>query len=63
MPPIPTEQQGRLAYGVPEACHKLSLGRTSLYQLAKDGKVRFVKLAGRTLVPATELERLLSEAA
>jgi len=48
----------RLAYRVSEACAKLSIGRTSLYQLVKDGKLKLIKIAGRTLVPHSELERL-----
>jgi excisionase family DNA binding protein len=48
----------RFAYRVSEACEKLSIGRTSLYQLVKDGKLKLIKIAGRTLVPHSELERL-----
>ena len=52
---------GRLAYRVPDACTALGIGRTSLYELVKAGKLRLVKIAGRTLVPRSELDRLLSE--
>ena len=52
---------GRLAYRVPDACTALGIGRTSLYELVKAGKIRLVKIAGRTLVPRSELDRLLSE--
>jgi excisionase family DNA binding protein len=53
---------GKLAYRVPEACHLLGIGRTSLYELVRDGKLKLVKIAGRTLVPHSELNRLLREA-
>jgi excisionase family DNA binding protein len=53
---------GKLAYRVPEACHLLGIGRTSLYELVRDGKLKLVKIAGRTLVPHSELERLLRQA-
>jgi excisionase family DNA binding protein len=48
-----------LAYSVRAACSALGIGRTSLYQLVKSGQIRVVKIAGRTLVPRSELERLI----
>jgi excisionase family DNA binding protein len=53
----------RLAYSVDEACRLLSIGRTSLYELAKRDELRLVKIAGRTLVPRSELERLTGQKA
>lgn len=49
---------GKLAYRVNEACHALGIGRTSLYELVKTGELKLIKVAGRTLVPLSELERL-----
>jgi excisionase family DNA binding protein len=49
---------GKLAYRIDEACHALGIGRTSLYELAKSGGIRLIKIAGRSLVPASEIERL-----
>jgi excisionase family DNA binding protein len=46
------------AYTIPEFARRLSIGRTSVYKLAKEGKLRLIKVAGRTLVPRTEIERL-----
>ena len=51
---------GKLAYRVDEACHALGIGRTSLYELVKSGELKLIKVAGRTLVPRSELERLTS---
>ncbi len=48
----------KLAYRVDEACDVLGIGRTSLYELAKNGELKFIRIAGRTLVPRSELERL-----
>lgn len=48
----------RLAYSVDEACRLIGIGRTSLYGLAKNGELQLLKIAGRTLVPASELRRL-----
>jgi Helix-turn-helix domain len=38
----------------------LGIGRTSLYELVKSGELKLIKIAGRTLVPRSELERLTS---
>jgi excisionase family DNA binding protein len=40
----------------------LGLGRTTVYAMVKDGRLRSVKVGRRRLIPATEVERLLSEA-
>ena len=52
---------GRLAYRIDEACRALGIGRTSLYALAASGQLRLVKIAGRTLVPESELRRLIDD--
>ena len=49
-----------LAYRIADACHVLGVGRTSLYDLIKSGELRSIKIAGRTLVPRSEIERLTS---
>ena len=51
---------GKLAYRVSEACFALGIGRSSLYELVKSGELKIIKVAGRTLVPRSELERLTS---
>jgi len=51
---------GKLTYRVDEACHALGIGRTSLYELVKSGELKLIKIAGRTLIPRSELERLAS---
>lgn len=60
--PTPHDQKlaaaGKLAYRVDEACHALGIGRTSFYELVKTGELKLIKIAGRTLVPRSELERL-----
>jgi hypothetical protein len=38
------------------------LGKTSLYKLACEGKLRMVKVAGRTLVDAASLRNLIQNA-
>jgi excisionase family DNA binding protein len=53
-----TPQSVRFAYPVNDACHALGIKRTSLYELAKNGELKLIKIAGRTLVPHSEIERL-----
>jgi len=48
----------RFAYPVNEACQALGIKRTLLYELAKNGHLKLIKIAGRTLVPRSEIERL-----
>jgi predicted site-specific integrase-resolvase len=51
-----------LADGVAVAAKRLGVSKGLLYKLSKAGKVRLVKLAGRTLITREEQARLLREA-
>jgi excisionase family DNA binding protein len=53
-----TPASERLAYPVREACQKLGIGRTSLYEMKRKGEIILIRIAGRTLVPHSEIERL-----
>ncbi len=53
----------RMAYPINDAAHQLGIGRSSLYELVKSGEVKAIKIAGRTLIPRSELERVTSVAA
>lgn len=53
----------RLAYGVAEAATTLSVGKSTIWRWIHDGRLRTVKLGGRTLVRHEDLVRLLDEAA
>ena len=57
------EKQEKLALRVVDACEALSLSRSSLYNLIREGQLKSVKIAGRTLILRSEIERLLSEVA
>ena len=47
-----------LDYRISDACRLLGIGRTSLYGLAKTGELKLLRIAGRTVVPRSEIERL-----
>lgn len=49
----------KLAYSIKEACQASSLGRTTLYAHIKAGRLKTVKVGGRTLIPRASLEALL----
>lgn len=53
--------QTPLAHRVDSACHRLGIGRTKLYSLIAEGKIRPIKIGSRTLVPESELQRLINE--
>lgn len=55
-PPTTVE---KLAYTLSEASHALSLSRSSLYRMFAAGELKALKIRGRTLVPASEIERLI----
>jgi len=51
-----------LCYRVNEACAAIGIGRSSLYALIANGKLKAIRIAGRTLIPSDELDRLIEEA-
>ena len=57
------EYQHILAYRIAEVCDALSISRSSVYNMIRDGRLKSVKIAGRTLILRSEIERLLSEVA
>ena len=63
MPNIQTEEGPRLAWQVNPFCRAVGISRTSFYELVKSGQIRTVVIAGRRLVPDSEVRRLLTEAA
>jgi excisionase family DNA binding protein len=46
-------------YPIKEVLKILSISRTNLYSLVKDGKLKAVKLGGRTLFKESELTRFI----
>jgi excisionase family DNA binding protein len=54
---------GLKARRVRDACRALGISKSTLYKLASQGRVRLVRIAGRTVVPETEMNRLASEGA
>jgi excisionase family DNA binding protein len=53
----------RRAYRIPDFCWRFSISRSTAYKLAKEGRLRLVKVGGRTLVLHEDAEALLRETA
>jgi excisionase family DNA binding protein len=50
-----------LAHKVPDACRRLGVSRSLLYDLIKTGELKAIKVANRTLIPESELQRFVAE--
>jgi excisionase family DNA binding protein len=50
------------AWRVNDALAQLSISRATLYKLIGSGEIRMIKIAGRSLIPDSEIRRLLGEA-
>ncbi|SFN28479.1 helix-turn-helix domain-containing protein [Dokdonella immobilis] len=50
-----------LANKVPQACARLGIGRTALYELLKAGALRSIKVGTRTLIPESELLKFIDQ--
>jgi excisionase family DNA binding protein len=55
------EGSAPLAHRIPDACRRLGIGRSSLYELIKSGEVRPIKIGNRTLIPEADLQKLVSD--
>lgn len=49
----------KLGYSIREACQASSLGRTTLYSHIASGRLRAVRIGGRTIIPAESLHALI----
>ena len=50
----------KLGYSIREACQASSLGRTTLYSHIAAGRLRAVRVGGRTIIPAEALHALIA---
>ncbi len=61
-PTPPSRHPERLTVSPAEACSMVGIGRTHLYRLIADGRIRPAKLGRRTLIPVAQLHALLADA-
>jgi excisionase family DNA binding protein len=50
----------KLAFSIREACAASSLGKTTLYSHISAGRLKAVRVGGRTIIPAESLRLLIS---
>ncbi len=50
----------KLAFTIREACAASTLGKTTLYAHINAGRLKAVRLGGRTIIPADSLRLLIS---
>jgi excisionase family DNA binding protein len=53
-------KHAKLAYSIREACAASSLGRTTIYGHINAGRLRSVRIGGRTVIPADSLHALIA---
>jgi hypothetical protein len=51
----------RLAVSISDAAHSLAISVGLLYKEIRAGRIRAVKIADRTLIPVSELARLIGD--
>lgn len=51
----------KLAYSISDAAQALSLGRTSIYVMIRDGRLDAFKIGRRTLIKGSSIRRVLGE--
>ncbi|NDG50640.1 MAG: DNA-binding protein [Rhodospirillales bacterium] len=44
-----------------EACRLIGIGKTTLYELVADKKIRLVKIGRASVIPLEDLRRLIAE--
>lgn len=49
-----------LAHSVTAACERLGVGKTTIYELIKAGEIRPFKIGRKTLIPETDLQRVIA---
>lgn len=49
----------KIGFSIREACQATSLGRTTIYGHIAAGRLRAVRVGGRTIIPADALDELL----
>ena len=54
------EHDGPLAYRVKDCCTRIGISASTFWKLVQRGDIRVIRIGGRTLVPAPEVERILN---
>jgi excisionase family DNA binding protein len=52
--------QDRLGYSVGEFAENVGCSRQHIYHCIRDGKIHAVKIGARTIIPASEIDRIFT---
>lgn len=63
MSDLPKHDPSQIAFSVPKAAGRLGIGKSTLWGLIYQGKLKTIRIGTRRLVPDSELQRIVSEAA
>ena len=55
-------QPPAVAYTGNDFCRSIGCGRSKFYEMLRAGEIKTVRIGGRRLVPASEAQRLVTEA-
>ncbi|OYU74799.1 MAG: excisionase [Alphaproteobacteria bacterium PA3] len=55
-----SEPNSKLAFTVREACAASTLGKTTIYAHIASGRLKAVRIGGRTVIPAESLRALVT---
>ena len=58
-PPSCSEPE-KIAFNIPQACAATGLGKTSIYEAIKSGKLKSIRVCGRRLVLKDDLQACLN---
>lgn len=53
----------KLAFTISEACHAVGIGRSKLYELIGQGRIKTQKIGSRTIIPVESLRALIADGA
>lgn len=54
-------ERDQVASTIADTCRRLSVGKTTFFELVKSGRLKVFKLGRKTLVPEAEIHRLVAE--
>ena len=57
------QNEAPLAYRVSDFCERLGISKSTFWKYVKVGKIRVIRIGGRTLIPRCEAVRLTTEGA
>ena len=61
MDAVKVTNEAPLAYRVKDFCRLVGISASTFWKLTADGKIKVTRIGGRTLIPATEANRIVAD--